>query len=158
MKMKNGKYKYWMCGCFIPTDGEEYEINMPSPNTYDTEEDAMMDESFGYRFLILDDKSGPELIIFERENYKVDIDEDGNKYLEQWVEGNVIHTYNYDEFKKAGGYIRMLKPECKGLGFVDAETDYIDINKTFKDVFPNAKKQKMYYVDSNAYSIETISE
>ena len=71
MKMKNGKYKYWMCGCFIPTDGEEYEINMPSPNTYDTEEDAMMDESFGYRFLILDDKSGPELIIYERENYKV---------------------------------------------------------------------------------------
>ncbi len=52
----------------------------------------------------------------------------------------------------------MLKPECKGLGFVDAETDYIDTNKTFKDVFPNAKKQKMYYVDSNAYSIETISE
>lgn len=152
---KKRKYKYFMCGMFNSTDGNEYEINIPSPFSHNTKNDAKKDGNFGYRFVLLNDVIGPEIIIYENENFKVIKDKE-KTYLEQWVEGNIVKTYSFNEFKKAGGYIRMLKPECKGLGYIDANTDFIDTDKTFKDVFPNMQKQKLYYIDNEAFYIEEL--
>lgn len=151
------KYRYIMGGMFYPTDGEEYEINIPSHLLYGSEDDAMKDGSFGYRFILLDDANGPEIVVFERENFKL-IEDGDEKCLKQWVEGSVIKTYTFEEFRNAGGYIRMLKPELKGCGFIDDETDFLDTDKTFKDVFPNMEKQKLYYIDNEVYYIEEILE
>ena len=35
------KYRYFMSGMFEPTDGEMYEINIPSPHVYDSETEAL---------------------------------------------------------------------------------------------------------------------
>lgn len=149
------KYRYFMSGMFVPTDGEEYEINIPSPYLYDTEAEAMKDSSFAYRFALLDDAVGPEVLIYENENFEA-VEEGGKRYLNAWIEGNILRTYTFEEFKEAGGYIKMLKPECKGNGFIDGNTDFLDTDKAFKDVFPNMKKQKLYYIDAEAYWIEKI--
>lgn len=149
------KYRYFMCGMFCPTDGEEYEINIPSPFLHDTKDDAMKDGNFGYRFALLNESKGPEIIIYEKENFKVIEDKD-DKYLKQWVEGNVLKTYTFEEFRKEKGYIRILKQELKGSGYIDGNTDFLDTDKTFKDVFPNMQKQKLYYIDNEAYYIEKI--
>lgn len=149
------KYRYFMSGMFAPTDGNEYEINIPSPFLYDSETEVMKDENFGYRFIYLGGDTEPILVIYEKEKFEV-IENNGEKYLKQWVEGNVVKTYTYKEFKEANGYMRMLKPECKGLGFIDGNTDFVDTDKTFEDVFPNMQKQKLYYIDSEAYYIEEI--
>jgi len=149
------KYKYFMSGMVVPTDGEEYEINIPSPFLHNSKTEAMKDGEFGYRFLLLNEVRGPEIIVYEKENFKVVEDGDG-KYLEQWVEGNVVGSYTFEEFKKAGGYIRMLKPELKGCGFIDGNTDFLDTDKTFKDIFPDMQKQKLYYIDNEAYYIEEV--
>lgn len=149
------KYRYYMSGMFYPTDGEEYEINIPSPFSYETEGEAKRDGNFGYRFILLDETKGPEIIVYENEKSEV-LEENGKKYLKTWVEGNVIKTYSFEEFKEAGGYIRMLKPELKGRGFIDGNTDFVDTDKSFKDVFPNMQKQKLYYIDDEAYFIEKI--
>lgn len=145
-----------MSGMFCSTDGEEYEINIPSPFLYDSKNEAMKDGHFGYRFIWLDDTKGPEIIVFEGENFEVI--EDGNeKYLKQWVDGNIIKTYSFEEFKKENGYIRMLKPEVKGSGYIDCNTDFLDTDKTFRDIFPDMQKQKLYYIDNEAYYIEEIA-
>ena len=149
------KYRYFMSGMFCPTDAEEYEINIPLPFLHNSKAEAMKDEAFGYRFLLLDDVKGPEIIIYEKENFKV-VEDGDRKYLEQWVDGNVIGSYTFEEFKKTKGYIRMLKPELKGCGYIDGNTDFLDTDKSFKDVFPNMQKQKMYYIDSEAYYIEEV--
>lgn len=146
------KYRYFMNGIFYPTDGEIYEINIPSPFLHNSKNKAMCDDVFGYRFVLLNESIGPEIVIFEKENFK--ISENNEKCLEQWIEGNVIKTYNFEEFKKLGGYIRKLKSECKGLGFIDGNTDFLDTDKTFKDIFPNMQKLKLYYIDNEAYYIE----
>ena len=151
------QYRYIMNGMFCGTDGEEYEITIPSHLLYDLEDEAMRDESFGYRFILMDDEIGPEIVVFERENFEVVKDGD-EKYLEQWVEGDVIKTYTFEEFKNAGGYIRMLKPELKNCGFIDSNTDFIDTDKTFKDIFPNMRKWKLRYIDTQAYYVDEISE
>ena len=150
------KYRYFMSGMFIPTDGNEYEINIPSPFLYNSKDETMNDERFGYRFICLNGDTEPILVIFEDEKFEV-IEDDGEKYLKQWVEGNVVKTYTYKEFKDANGYMRMLKPECKGLGFIDGNTDFVDTDKTFTDVFPNICKNKLYYIDSEAYYIEEVA-
>ena len=38
------RYQYCMSGMFAATDQNHYEINIPSPHTYETEEEAMADE------------------------------------------------------------------------------------------------------------------
>ena len=45
------RYQYCMSGMFAATDQNYYEINIPSPHTYETEEEAMADGAFGYRFV-----------------------------------------------------------------------------------------------------------
>lgn len=149
------KYRYFMNGMFFPTDNEEYEINIPSPFLHDSEDEAMVDGQFGYRFILLDDAIGPQIVVFERESFNFG-KEDDKKYVNQWVEGSVIKSYTFEEFKEAGGYIRMLKPEIKGTGFIDANTDFLDTDKTFRDVYPNMQKQKLYYIDNEAYYIEEV--
>ena len=151
------KYRYFMSGMFCGTDGEEYEINIPSPFLRDSESEAMADGSFGYRFLWDDTINKPVIVVFEKENFAV-VKENGQRYLNQWVEGNSLKIYSFDEFKKEGGYIRKLKPEIKGSGYIDGNTDYLDTDKTFVDIFPNMQKQKLYYVDNEAYYIETKVE
>lgn len=149
------KYRYFMSGMFCPTDGEEYEINIPSHFLHDTESDAMKDGNFGYRFVWFAGDTEPIIIVYENEDFTV-VEDENRKYLKQWVEGCVVKTYTFEEFKNAGGYIRMLKPELKGYGFIDGNTDFLDTDKTFKDVFPNMQKQKLYYIDNEAYYIEEV--
>lgn len=149
------KYRYFMSGMFFPTDNEEYEISIPSPFLHDSEEEAMEDGEFGYRFILLDDTIGPQIVVFEKEDFEL-VKENEKKYLKQWVEGQVLKTYTFEQFKEAGGYIRMLKPELKGRGFIDGNTDFLDTGKTFRDVYPNMQKQKLYYIDDEAYYVEEI--
>lgn len=69
------------------------------------------------------------------------------------VDKHIIGTYTFEEFKKNGGYIRQLKPSSKGK-YVTDESDFIDINKSFADAFPNMKQGKLYYVDGEVYFIQ----
>lgn len=149
------KYRYFMSGMFFPTDNEVYEINIPSPFLHGSEEEAMEDGKFGYRFIWFDDTIGPQIVVFEKEDFEL-VKENNRKYLKQWVEGHVLKTYTFEQFKEAGGYIRMLKPELKGSGFIDGNTDFLDIDKTFRDVYPNMQKQKLYYIDNEAYYVKKI--
>lgn len=151
------KYRYFMSGMFCPTDGEEYEINIPSPFLRDSKKEAMGDGCYGYRFVWLINAKGPEIIIYKNENFEV-VDDGNEKYLKQWVEGSVLKTYTFEEFKEAGGYMRMLKPEIKGSGYIDGNTDFLDTDKTFRDVFPDMQKQKLYYIDNEAYWIEEVAD
>lgn len=149
------KYRYFMSGMFSPTDGEEYEINIPSPFEHNLKNQAMKDGRFGYRFVWDEILKEPVVVVFSDEKFKMS-KKNGIPYLKQWVEGPEITRYSFEEFKKAGGYMRMLKPECKGLGFIDENTDFVDTNKTFSDVFPNMDKQKLYYINNEAYCLEEM--
>lgn len=151
--MANCKYRYFIYGAFEPTDGNSYEINIPSPFIRNSKEEAMADGHFAYRFAQIDESDEPVIVIFEKEGFKATTDEKGRRCLNTWVEGETIGTYTFEQFKKQGGYIRMLKPECKGKFCLDLD-DFIPTEKTFADVFPNIKPQKLYYIDDEAYSIE----
>lgn len=140
------KYRYFMNGIISPTDGEEYEINIPSPYLYNSKNEAMKAQSFGYRFILLDKNVGPQIVIFENENLKNE--------NQACVSGKPIAMYDFSEFKKLGGYIRMLKPECKCLAYIDGNTDFVDTEKTFVDIFPNMQEQRLYYIDNEAYYIK----
>ena len=58
------RYQYCMSGMFAATDQNHYEINIPSPHTYETEEEAMADGAFGYRFVLLPGGKGPQVVMF----------------------------------------------------------------------------------------------
>ena len=60
-------------------------------------------------------------------------------------------------FKKNGGYIRQLKQEAKGKFIID-DSDFVETDKTFADVFPNIEQGKLYYVDDESYSVEEVTE
>lgn len=162
--MSNCKYRYLMHGIFEPTDGNTYEINIPSPFIRDSEVEAVADEwSFTYCFMQIDKPVLPEfaqidssdepvIVVFEKEGFNVT----GRRCL-TWVEEKISGTYTFEQFKKMGGYIRMLKPECKGKLSRDLD-DFIPTKKTFADVFPNIKPDRLYYIDDKAYSIEEVHE
>ena len=152
-KMK--KYRYFMSGMFCPTDGEEYEINIPSPFLHDSKEEAMKDGNFGYRFLLLDNQTGPVIVVYENERFKV-VKENGLKHLNHRVEGKVLEVYTFEKFKQEQGSILMLRSEKKGFGYIDSATDFLATDKTFKDIFPNMQERKLYYIDNEAYWIEEI--
>lgn len=149
------QFRYFACGLFFPTDGEVYEINIPSPFLHNSKKEAMNDDPFGYRFCLRDDTIGPEIIVYEKENFEF-VENGDEKFFKVWVDGNILKTYSFEEFKKENGYIRMLKPECKGSRYFDGNTDFIDTDKTFRDVFPNMKKQKLYPIGDEAYCIEEV--
>lgn len=70
----------------------------------------------------------------------------------------MIASYTFDEFTAANGYMRMLKPEKKSSSFIDGDTDFLNTEKTFRDIFPDMKKQTLYYIDNEAYYIEEKEE
>lgn len=149
------KYRYFMSGMFSGTDGEEYEINIPSPFLHYSKEDAMRDNNFGYRFLLLDNQTGPVIVVSENEKFEV-VKENEHTHLKHWIEGEVLEVYTFEKFKQEQGFMRMLKSEKRGCGYIDDATDFLDTDKTFKDVFPNMQKHKLYYIDNEAYWIEEI--
>lgn len=148
------KYRYYMCGMFDGTDGNRYDICVPSPFVRDSKVEAMKDENFAYRFLAID-SAGPMLVAFTNEHFEPI--NNGKMQLKCWVDKDVAGTYTFEEFKKNGGYIRQLKPSSKGK-YVTDESDFIDADKAFADVFPNVEQGKLYYVDDEAYFIGNVTK
>lgn len=130
------KYKYFMNGMLDGTDGKTYEIEVPSIFSYDSKSDAMKDSELKCGIILTSGMNEPELAVISEEN--------------------IIKTYTYDELKKCGGYIRVLKDKCKDCSYIDSAKDFADTDKTFKDIFPDIEKEKLYYVDNEAYCIKKI--
>ena len=147
-------YRYHACGTFTGVDKEIYDIDIPSPKTYKTEEEVLRDESFGYRFVVIDDR-GPQIVIFEKEELLESTDGQTIVYQDR-VSGDPVAIYSYDVFINKGGKLRILKPEKRNCGYIDSETDFLDTNKTFKDIFCGAIPYKFYYIDHEAYWIEEL--
>lgn len=148
------KYRYFMCGMFDGTDGNRYIIRIPSPFVRDSESEAMKDEAFGYRFLTID-SAEPLLVVFAKEH--IEAVNNGKMQVRYWVDKHVVGEYTFKNFKKNGGYIRQLKPSSRGK-YVTDESDFIDTDKSFADVFPNMEQGKLYYVDDEAYFIGKVED
>lgn len=148
---KKSKYQYHMLGMFHGTDDNYYEIDIPAPFLYDSEKEAMEAEKIGYRFMMFEE---PYIFIYEKENWKAAVDESGEKCIKSWIEGEVLANYTFQEFKKAGGKIRMLKPDHQGTCL--EEEDFIDTENNFTDCFPGMEPCKLYYIDSEAYYIKKM--
>lgn len=146
------KYRYYMCGMFNGTDGNRYDICIPSPFVRNSKAEAMNDGNFAYRFCAID-SAEPMLVAFASEHFEPM--NNGKMQLKCWVDKNIVGTYTFEEFKKNGGYIRQLKPSSRGK-YVTDESDFIDTDKSFADVFPYIEQGKLYYVDVEAYSIEEM--
>ena len=129
------KYRYFMFGMFTGTDGNRYDICIPSPFVRNSKAEAMKDECFAYRFLTTD-SAGHVLVAFANEHFEPI--NNGKMQVKCWVDKDVVGTYTFEEFKKNGGYIRQLKPSSRGK-YVTDESDFIDVNKSFADAFPNMK-------------------
>ena len=152
-----------MNGMFEGTDGNMYDIDVPSPYLHNTKKEALKDSFFAYRFF----ECGfpeyevylPVLGIFEKEDHK-GFTENDKRYIEVSVSGSLIKYYTYEEFKKLNGSIRLLKPEVyknDRLLCLKPE-DFVSTNKTFEEIFPKMVKNKYYYIDSEAYYIEEIEQ
>lgn len=148
------KYRYYMCGMFNGTDGNRYDICIPSPFVRNSKSEVMKDADFAYRFGAID-SAEPVLIAFASEHFEPM--NNGKMQLKCWVDKNIVGTYTFEEFKKNGGYIRQLKPEAKEKFIID-DSDFVDTDKTFADVFPNIEQGKLYYVDDESYSVEEVTE
>lgn len=83
---------------------------------------------------------GDILVILRKDSYTPD-------------DKHIIGVYTFEEFKKNGRYIRQLKPSSRGK-YVTDESDFVDTDKSFADVFPNLEQGKLYYVDDEAYYIQ----
>ena len=143
-----------MCGMFDGTDGNRYNICIPSPFVRDSKAEAMKDENFAYRFWTTD-STEPMLVAFANEHFESI--NNGKMQLKCWVDKDVVGTYTFEEFKENGGYIRQLKPSSRGK-YVTDESDFVDVEKSFADVFPNMEQGKLYYVDDESYSVEEVTE
>lgn len=148
------RYRYYMCGMLTSTDGNRYNICIPSPFVRDSKAEAMKDENFAYRFWTTD-SAGPMLVAFANEHFEPV--NNGKMQLRCWVDKDVIGTYTFEEFKKNGGYIRQMKPSSKEK-YVTDESDFVDTDKSFADVFPNMEQGKLYYVDDAAYFIGNVTK
>lgn len=150
------RYQYCMYGMFDAIDGNRYDIAIPSPNTYETKEEAMADKVLGYRFVLLPDAKGPQVVIFKKYGSSF-VKNEKEKYVKDWVGGYVFEMYDFNKFTKTGGYIRLLNPKRGNVGIIE-DSDFLETDKTFADIFPNMKQLKLYYIDAQAYSIEEIPE
>ena len=90
------------------------------------------------------------LIAFANEHFEPM--NNGKMQLRCWVDKHIIVTYTFEEFKKNGGYIRQLKPSSRGKYIID-ESDFVDVDKSFADMFPNMWQEKLYYVDDESYFV-----
>lgn len=143
------KYRYYMCGMFSGTDGNRYDICIPSPFVRDSKSEAMKDADFAYRFWAID-SAEPMLIAFANEHFEPM--NNGKMQLRCWVDKHIIGTYTFEEFRKNGGYIRQLKPSSRGKYIID-ESDFVDVDKSFADMFPNMEQEKLYYVDDESFFV-----
>lgn len=148
------KYRYFMCSMFDGTDENKYSICIPSPFVRGSEAEAMKDENFAYRFLAID-SAEPLLVVFAKE--RIEAVNNGKMQVRCWVDKHVVGEYTFEDFKKNGGYIRQLKPSSRGK-YVTDESDFIDTDKSFADVFPNMEQGKLYYVDDEAYFIGEVKD
>jgi hypothetical protein len=80
------KYRYFMYGMFDGTDGNIYDICIPSPFVRNSKAEAMKDEDFTYRFLAID-SAGPMLIAFANEHFEPM--NNGKMQVKCWVDKNV---------------------------------------------------------------------
>lgn len=93
------KYCYFMFGMFTGTDGNKYNICIPSPFVRDSKAEAMKDENFAYRFLTID-SAGPMLVAFANEHFKPM--NNGKMQLKCWVDKDAAgafcfsRRYGYD--------------------------------------------------------------
>lgn len=143
------KYRYYMCGMFSGTDGNRYDICIPSPFVRNSKSEAMKDADFAYRFWAID-SAEPMLIAFANEHFEPM--NNGKMQLRCWVDKHIIGTYTFEEFRKNGGYIRQLKPSSRGKYVID-ESDFVDVDKSFAEVFPYIEKGKLYYIDDESYFV-----
>lgn len=148
------KYRYYMCGMFDGIDGNKYNICIPSPFVRDSKAEAMKDENFAYRFWVID-SAGPMLVAFANEHFKPM--NNGKMQLRCWVDKNVVGTYTFEEFKENGGYIRQLERSSMGKIVID-ESDFVNTDKTFADIFPNMERHKLCYIDDEAYKISEVKD
>ena len=155
--MTANKYRYHACGMFRGTDGNEYDIDIPSPFVCNSKEEALKSGEFGYRFMLLPSLSEPQLIIYEGEKFELSSTERGERCLNEFVIGDVIQIWTFKEFKENGGYIRILDRKSQKSVFIE-DNDFKETSNTFKDCFPYIDKLKNYYIDNEAYSIEEIIE
>lgn len=143
------KYRYYMCGMFSGTDGNRYDICIPSLFVRNSKSEAMKDADFAYRFWAID-SAEPMLIAFANEHFEPM--NNGKMQLRCWVDKHIIGTYTFEEFRKNGGYIRQLKPSSRGK-YVTDESDFVDVDKSFAEVFPYIEKGKLYYIDDESYFV-----
>ena len=116
------KYRYYMCGMFNGTDGNRYDICIPSPFVRNSKAEAMNDDNFAYRFCAIDSAES-HASCFASEHFEPM--NNGKMQLKCWVDKNIVGTYTFEEFKKNGGYIRQLKAKQQGK-YVTDESDFID--------------------------------
>lgn len=143
------EYRYFMYGMFDGTDGNRYDICIPSPFVRNSKGEAMKDENLAYRFCTIDSVE-PMLVAFANEHFEPV--NNGKMQLKCWVDKNVVGTYTFDEFKKNGGHIRQLKQSSRGK-YVTNESDFVNTNKSFADVFPYIEKGKLYYIDDESFFV-----
>lgn len=143
------KYRYFMYGMFDGTDGNRYDICIPSPFVRNSKSEAMKDENLAYRFCAID-SAEPVLIAFANEHFEPM--NNGKMQLRCWVDKRIIGTYTFEEFKKNDGYIRQLKSSSRGK-YVTDESDFVDVDKSFAEVFPYIEKGKLYYIDDESYFV-----
>ena len=148
------EYRYFMYGMFDGTDGNRYDICIPSPFVRNSKGEAMKDENFTYRFLTID-LAGPMLIAFANEHFEPM--NNGKMQLKCWVDKNVVGAYTFEEFKKNGGFMRLLKPSSREKYIIN-ESDFVDTDKSFADAFPNMEQGKLYYVDGETYKISKVED
>lgn len=143
------KYRYFMYGMFDGTDGNRYDICIPTPFVRNSKVEAMKDENLAYRFCAID-SAEPMLVAFANEHFEPM--NNGKMQLKCWVDKHIIGTYTFEEFKKNDGYIRQLKPSSRGK-YVTDESDFVDVDKSFAEVFPYIEKGKFYYIDDESYFV-----
>lgn len=143
------KYRYFMYGMFDGTDGNRYDICIPTPFVRNSKVEAMKDENLAYRFCAID-SAEPMLVAFANEHFEPM--NNGKMQLRCWVDKHIIGTYTFEEFRKNGGYIRQLKPSSRGK-YVTDESDFVDVDKSFAEVFPYIEKGKLYYIDDESYFV-----
>ena len=159
-KIVGKKYSYFMSAMYsvyIETEDNPfeteaiYEIAMPSPYKHNTKEEAMSDKCLHFRFTLSDDGKDVQIVIFKKEDYDPDKESLG-EYLD--ASGEIIKVYTFEQFKKAGGYIRLLDPELDEDICIIEEWHFLETDKTFNDIFKNTSKEYLESIENESYFIQ----
>lgn len=166
------KYRYVMCGSFTPgeyrfkyknTIHDILSIDVPAPFSHDTEKEAMQDGHLAYRFIPLNKEV--VIAVYANEGFTVNTDAKGRKHLKTWVEGEMICSYTYDQFKTMGGTYEipssMMCSLPDGLEEMESKANsasedpnYYETDITFAELFQMlSEESKPIYIDNEAYAI-----